>query len=230
MIRIGAHLAIWMSTIPGVATAGEISGQIIIDRSFNTRTIAPGVYELRGASTRGRTANHDQANEYDRVAVWLEPENGDAPAAAPLASSIQQRDRRFDPELVVVPVGSTLTFPNEDPIFHNIFSLSRTQSFDLGYYPKGQSRSVKFQRAGVVQVYCHVHPNMYAAIVVTSSPWFGKPAPDGTVFWKEIPAGKYRMMAWHKVAGLFRTDVVVPESGQVNVRFSIPIDEAQNDR
>jgi hypothetical protein len=134
---------------------------------------------------------------------------------------MQQQNRQLEPELLVLPVGSTVNFPNLDPIFHNIFSLSKAQPFDLGYYPKGKTKSVTFPHSGIVQVYCHVHPNMYGAIVVTSSRWFGKPAADGTFSWQDVPPGKYRLMIWQKFAGLFRRDLVIPESGSAGIRIAI---------
>jgi plastocyanin len=210
------------------ASAGEVTGRILIERSVRKKTIAPVTYDLRGATTVKEPRSNGPTNDFENVAVWLESEQAAVPVARPLTAAIQQRDRHFDPELLIVPAGSTVEFPNNDPVFHNIFSLSRSQSFDLGYYPQGHSRSVKFQRAGIVQVYCHVHPKMYTAIVVTSSPWFGKPAPDGTVSWKEVPPGKYRLMAWHRVAGLFRKDLAVANSGVVSVTLSIPLDESEN--
>jgi hypothetical protein len=105
-----------------------------------------------------------------------------------------------------------------------VFSLSKTQPFDLGFYPKGQSRTVKFNHPGIVQVYCHIHANMYAAIIVTSSPWYGKPSGDGSFSWNDVPAGHYRLSAWHKIAGLYKTEVDVPESGKVEVSIQVPVD------
>jgi plastocyanin len=205
-----------------------VSGRILIERSVRRKAIAPVTYDLRGANTVKEPTSGGSSNDYDNVAVWLEPQQDNIPPSKAVTATIHQRDRRFDPDLLIVPVGSTVEFPNNDPVFHNIFSLSRTQKFDLGYYPEGHSRSVKFQRTGIVQVYCHVHPKMYTAIVVTSSPWFGKPSAAGAVSWQDIPPGKYRMMAWHRVAGLFRKDVVVPDSGSVSVTLSIPLDESEN--
>src|SRR6202011_3296455 len=102
----------------------------------------------------------DAVNEFDRLVVILE---GSTDRPKPAESVvIEQKNMRFEPDFVVVPVGSTVQFPNADPIFHNIFSLSKSQPFDLGYYPQGQSRTVKFHNPGVIQVYCHIHANMYA--------------------------------------------------------------------
>jgi hypothetical protein len=109
-------------------------------------------------------------------------------------------------------------------MFHNIFSLSAAHSFDLGYYPKGQSRRVAFTRTGVVQVYCHVHSNMYAAVVVVPNRWAGQPASDGTFDWPDVPPGKYRLMAWQRFGGLYRRDLTIRD-GSIQVTMTIPEEE-----
>lgn len=203
--------------------AGEIQGHAIISKRLAKRTLSPVVYNLRGAIARAAsTSERGSSSEFDQLAIVLE--GGDQPQKAPETVTIDQRNIRFEPDLVIVPVGSTVQFPNSDPIFHNIFSLSKTQPFDLGFYPQHQSRTVKFTHSGIVQVYCHIHANMYAAIVVTSSPWYAKPAADGSFAWGDVPAGHYRLVAWHKVAGFFRTEIDVPGNGKVETTIRIPID------
>ena len=103
---------------------------------------------------------------------------------------MQQRNLRFDPDLLIVPTGSKVLFPNLDPVFHNIFSLSRTQTFDLGYYAEGKSREVVFSRPGIVQVYCHVHPEMYGVVVVTPSRWSFEARGGRHVFLRRCSARK----------------------------------------
>lgn len=205
------------------ANATEVCGKIIVQEKASRKTVAPVVYDLRGASVPEKFSSRENGSAFERVAIWLEP-NGRAEATsdAPVTARMQQRNRRFEPELLVIPIGSAVEFPNLDPIFHNIFSLSRTQLFDLGYYPEGHSRTVTFPRAGIVQAYCHVHPNMYGVIVVTSSPWFGKPAEDGSFSWSDVPPGKYRLMVWQKSAGLMHKKVVVPDTGKVELSVSVP--------
>jgi plastocyanin len=161
-------------------------------------------------------------NEFERTVVMIE--GGTLAPKPPVSLSIRQENARFNPDLLVVPVGSTVQFPNFDPIFHNVFSLSGARSFDLGYYPKGQSRSVKFDRSGIVQVYCHIHTNMYAAIVVTSSPWYAKPSLDGSFSFSGLPAGHYRVAAWHKIAGMRHAEVDVPANGLAEVTIRIPVE------
>ncbi len=206
------------------AAAGDVTGHAVVTKRLTKKALSPIVYNLRGtaapvAPPEGAGAS---VNEFDRMVVMLEGAN--ARPLPPVTAVLNQQGSRFDPELIVVPVGSTVQFPNSDPIFHNVFSLSKAREFDLGYYPQGQSRTVKFTSAGVVQVYCHIHANMYAAIVVTGSPWYAKPSADGNFAFSNVPAGRYRLTAWHKIAGYHKVDVVVPEAGSVDVNISVPVD------
>jgi plastocyanin len=213
----GGTVALILSVV-----CGDITGHAVITRRLSKKAVAPANYSLRGAQVPAAATDNEPFSEFDRMVVILEGGKSAPRAAENL--TIEQRNGRFEPDLVVLPVGSTVQFPNSDPIFHNVFSLSHAQSFDLGYYPKGQTRSVKFNREGIVQVYCHIHANMYAAIVVTASPWYTKPSGDGSFSWNNIPAGHYRVTVWHKVAGTFKTEVNVPESGSADVTIRVPVD------
>ena len=211
---IAAASAVW---------AGDISGHAIITKRLTKKKISPIVYNLRGTAPAAPASDSGETtNEFESLALVLE--GGSMPGKPPVAATLDQRNTRFDADVLIVPVGSTVEFPNSDPIFHNVFSLSKAQPFDLGFYPRGQSRSVKFNRAGIVQVYCHIHANMYAAIVVTASPWFGKPEADGSFSFKGVPAGHYRLTAWHKIAGMHALEVTVPEEGRVEVNIRVPVD------
>ena len=210
---------LFLSVLP--ILAGEVIGHAVITKRLSKKALSPVVYNLRGTAPPAAPAS-EPVNEFDRMVIMLD--GGSLPSRPPVTAVLDQRNGRFDPEIVIVPVGSAIDFPNFDPIFHNVFSLSKTQPFDLGFYPKGQSRTVKFNHAGIVQVYCHIHANMYAAIIVTSSPWYGKPSADGSFSWNDVPAGHYRLTAWHKIAGLYKTEVDVPESGKVEVSIQVPVD------
>jgi plastocyanin len=165
---------------------------------------------------------NEPVNEFERTVVFVE--GGNAAPRPPLTATVEQRNSRFVPDLIILPVGSTVQFPNADPIFHNVFSLSKVHPFDLGYYPKSQSRSVTFSHPGVVQVYCHIHADMYGAIVVTDSPWYGQPSSDGNFSFRGIPSGHYRVVAWHKVAGAHAAWVDIPENGPAEVTIGVPIE------
>ena len=128
------------------------------------------------------------------------------------------------PDLVVIPVGSSVVFPNMDPIFHNIYSLSKPKSFDLGNYDKGQTRKVTFPKPGIVDIYCHLHPNMQATVVVTPNRWFARPARNGQYRIANVPPGQYTLVAWHKTAGFFRKSIVVENAHDSTADFFIPLD------
>jgi plastocyanin len=207
------------------AMAADVHGHALVTKRLSKKALAPIVYNLRGTAAPIAARDTEPVNEFDRMVVILE--GGNLAPKPPVTEALNQHGSRFEPDLIVVPTGSTVQFPNLDPIFHNVFSLSKAQPFDLGYYPQGQSRTVKFNNPGVVQVYCHIHSNMYAAIVVTASPWFQKPSADGSFSFPNVPAGRYRLTAWHKIAGLHKVDIQVPEAGSVDVTIRVPVDTEQ---
>lgn len=219
MVRLRALAILLNSVLP--ILAADVSGHAVITKRLTKKALAPVVYNLRGTAPPAANAS-TPVNEFDRMVVMLE--GGSPPSKPSVTASLDQRNGRFEPEIVIVPVGSSVEFPNFDPVFHNVFSLSKAQPFDLGFFPKGQSRAVKFNHAGIVQVYCHIHANMYAAIIVTASPWFAKPAADGSFSWEDVPAGHYHLTAWHKIAGLYKTEIDVPETGKMEVSIQVPVD------
>jgi plastocyanin len=160
-------------------------------------------------------------DELSRVVVYLEAPGLDP--APPVSATLTQRNRRFDPEFVVILVGSTVSFPNADPIFHNVFSLSKIKAFDLGYYPAGQTQVVRFDRTGVVQVYCHLHADMGAAILVLPTALWTRPLPDGSFSLPRVPAGSYELVVWHRSAGFFQRRVTVNRDETLAVDLEIPL-------
>ena len=111
---------------------------------------------------------------------------------------MEQVGRRFSPDLVIVPVGSVVSFPNMDPIFHNVFSLSKPRIFDLGNYTKGDSRNVTFSKPGVVSVNCHLHPNMAGIVVITPNSWNARSDPAGNFELRDVPPGDYALLSGYK--------------------------------
>jgi len=151
----------------------------------------------------------------------------DAPTAANVPATraaVSQRNESFAPRVAAVTVGSTVDFPNLDSYFHNVFSLSRGDSFDLGRYPRGESRSRTFTRAGLVKVYCHLHSDMSATIVVFDHPYYTVPSTDGSFALDNVPAGRYRLSAWHERIGENVTPIVVTPGGTARASFALPID------
>jgi len=222
MTRAAFWVFVSLLTVCPPGVCAEVTGQIILQKKLTRPVVASAVYNLRAGTAESTRPVSQSANPFARVAVWLESDRPES--VTPVTATIEQRNRRFEPELVIVPKGSSIEFPNLDLVFHNIFSLSATRAFDLGYYPKGQTRQVKFPRTGVVQVYCHVHSNMYAAVVVVPNRWAGQPASNGTFEWPDVPAGKYRLMAWQRFGGLYVRELVV-EDRPVHIAMTIPEEE-----
>ena len=117
--------------------------------------------------------------DFSGVVVWLEAA-GSGAAPAPRHAEMVQKDKAFRPHVLAIPVGSVVDFPNYDPIFHNAFSNYSGQLFDVGLYPPFTSRKVTFRREGVVRVFCNIHPNMSAVILVLRTAYFAVTRADGT--------------------------------------------------
>ncbi len=229
-------LILLLGGMPNDVKAGEaaIAGRIIITKVLTKKRVVMPTYDLRGAAVTPPSPSNPakesdfSANELSRVVVYLEG-RGLTPGK-PTKVSLAQKDRQFEPEFVVVPVGSTVAFPNADPIFHNVFSLSKVKQFDLGYYPSGESRSVKFEQSGIVQVFCHIHADMSATILVLPNEFWARPDAEGKFSLTGVPPGTYKLIAWHRSAGLFTRSVTVKGQETQNVEFVIPVREPDSGR
>ena len=207
--------------------AADIEGTIVIRKQLTKRRVTAAVPLYQRGPGAGLTADAEEdplAAERARVAVWLEgPELKPGGDDAWTGARIEQKDRRFIPEIIVIPSGATVSFPNLDPIFHNVFSLSGARAFDLGNYPKGETRTVAFPTAGIVYLNCHLHSNMAATIVVTPNRWNTLGDRSGKFVLKDVPPGEYTAVAWHKAAGFFRHRVRVTDGNDAKTEFLIPL-------
>ena len=172
---------------------------------FSLLAIAP----LGAASVSGRVELRDsreatvrKAKNYSGVVVWLEPAPRNAPRApaAGLHAKMIQKDKTFIPHVLAITVGTTVDFPNLDPIYHNAFSNYDGQLFDVSLYPPGSSRSVRFTRPGIVRVFCNIHASMSAVIVVLDTPYFAVTGANGAFEISNAPAGQYTMKVFHERA------------------------------
>jgi len=111
---------------------------------------------------------------------------------------VLQKNKKFSPHVTVIGVGSTVDWPNLDPIFHNAFSNFAGQPFDTGLYPPGGTQRIRFQREGVVRVFCNIHSSMSAVIVVSPTPWFAATGRNGAFSVAEVPPGDYIVKVWHE--------------------------------
>lgn len=155
--------------------------------------------------------------------VWLE---GVAPAKTePKSAVIRQEGLEFRPRVVAVTVGSKVDFPNEDDLFHNVFSFATGFRIELGSYPKGESKSVVFEKKGQIDVRCEVHKHMRAVVHVFDHPYYAVAAADGTYSIPKVPPGKYTLVAWKEFFDPVRQDVEVKSDGaKVDVTLSALLD------
>jgi len=139
-------------------------------------------------------------------------------ASEPAATiDIAQHDTVFVPPAVAIRTGTVVRFPNADPFFHNVFSYARNARFDLGRYPEGHSREVRFAKEGIARIYCEIHEFMRAVVLVTRHPFGAVADEDGSFRFEGVPAGEYTLVAYHPDVGLFEGPVVVRQGETVRV-------------
>jgi plastocyanin len=201
---------------PAAQQTATVRGHVVID-------IPPGGRRPSSAYPSRAVAQAQLAppSEVENVVVFLK----DAPARAvpPRRAAIRQRGETFVPRVIAVPVGSTVDFPNDDPIYHNVFSLSRARTFNLGRFPRGESRAVKFDKAGIVKVFCDIHSHMAASVVVFDHPWFTVPDADGNFEIGDLPPGNPQITAWHERLGDTTIRVRTEGGRAASVEFVLPV-------
>lgn len=173
------------------AAAGTIAGRVEVRRPKGPPDPRPGVAALGEPDAPSRP-------DRTRSVVYLEvaPQPAFELPVGP-AAVLDQRDQAFLPYVLAVTVGTTVEFPNNDRTFHNVFSLSKPRRFDLGRYPRGQSRSVRFDRPGIVRVFCEIHSHMNAFVLVFAHPYFATTDPEGRYRIERVPPGEYQLSVWN---------------------------------
>jgi plastocyanin len=156
--------------------------------------------------------------DYSGVVISLKPVDGAALRVQPLKAAMTQKDKTFTPHVLAITVGTSVDFPNFDPIFHSAFSSYSGQIFDVGLYPPGSSRAVRFTREGIVRVFCNIHSSMSAVIDVLATPFFATTRNDGSFTLPSVPPGDYQLSIFHEratEATLKALDrrITVPSSG-----------------
>jgi plastocyanin len=222
--RVGAAGALMTCTAAWLASpvlsapeTGRIVGRVVLTTAVTT--------PLRSAAYATRRVERPSAvnaNELGNVVVFIQ----DPPRAGTLTTTharIAQEGESFSPRVVAITRGSTVDFPNSDPFFHDVFSLSRAASFDLGSYPRGSSRSQSFPRAGLVKVYCHIHSQMSASILIFDHPFFTIPRADGTFTIDGLPPGTYHVSAWHERIGENVETLRIDAGRAAEIEFSLPV-------
>jgi len=210
-----AGLSVMTSTNPAAQEPGSVRGRVSIGIPVTMK---------RATSTYSRsvpTVTLAPESELRHVVVYVK--DAAKTAVQPVRAEIHQRNENFVPRVVAVTVGSTVEFPNDDPIYHNVFSLSRTKTFDLGRFPKGKSRGERFDKAGIVKVFCQIHSHMAATVMVFDHPWFAIPDEHGEFDLSGVPPGMHQITAWHERLGETTLPLRVEPGHAATIDFVLPV-------
>ena len=150
--------------------------------------------------------------------VYLEKLEGAAPSAG--RAELAQKNKAFDPGMLIIQTGTTVRFPNRDKLYHNVFSLTAGSEFDLGLYAQGSAKSVTFSKSGVVEVFCNIHPDMVASILVLQNPHHVRVSDDGS-FRLPLPPGKHTIVAWWPKGPRVKREVEVTEGKMIDLSFEL---------
>jgi plastocyanin len=181
----------------GAPRAQQPTAVGLIRGHVDVRRAAPQIERRPTVNELGAPRAHGQ--DVMRSVVYLE--SAPSPAFAelePQRATLDQRNETFVPHVLAITVGTTVEFPNSDNTYHNVFSISKTRSFDLGHYAAGHSKSVRFDRPGIVRVFCEIHSHMSAFILVFSHRYFSVTSADGRYQIGRVPAGRYALDAWNE--------------------------------
>lgn len=200
---------------------GAIRGRVTLTKRVRGTALPSTAYPTRAI---GR---HDAPPipEISNVVVYVRDPGFRGPLAVRRAE-LRQENETFVPRTLAVTKGSTVDFPNNDPFFHNVFSLSGAANFNLGRYPRGETRSQTFSKTGIVKVYCQIHSHMSATILVLDHPYFTVPATDGNYELSNLPPGEYTVVGWHERVGERAARVRVQAGQTTSVDLSLPVGDS----
>jgi plastocyanin len=201
---------------PRVGRAGTIRGRVEVRRPAVPTERRPNVADLGTPA-----AVRDLSDRLTSVVYLESAPRAATTAAAPGRAVLDQRDERFVPHVLAITTGTVVDFPNSDRIYHNVFSLSKTRPFDLGRYAAGRSKSIKFDRPGVVRVFCDIHSHMNAFILVFDHPYFSLTDADGRYRIDNVPPGSYSLVAWNEGVSSDPLPVTVPDGGEAELDFAL---------
>jgi plastocyanin len=179
----------------------------------------PGRAHEQGAADE----NQPQAGGYSDVVVYLEPDPKlpATPRPTQRRAELTQSGMSFVPRVLPIMVKESVDFPNRDPFYHNVFSYSATKRFDLGRYSEGGNGSVTFPNPGEVRVFCDIHSDMNAVILVLSNRFFAQPDSSGRFEILDVPAGKHRLTVWHPDVEGKTIDVEVPDDAAHELEINL---------
>jgi plastocyanin len=187
------------------ALGGEVRGTVHITSDVvmpMQASLDPYAGTLNSVGTPDDARGRRRASSPKDIVVYLEGPGAQAALRTGAGRpELRQINQSFEPHVLGVSVGTTVDFPNGDLVYHNVFSYSKTKRFDLGYYGKGKSKSVTFDKPGLVQVFCDIHSTMSAYVLVVDSPWVTQPDEKGDYVFPDVPNGTYTLRVWHPDLG-----------------------------
>jgi len=193
-----------------------------------TGAATAGAEDLHGTIQLVAKGGKAAATESDvtQAVVYFEPAGGAPPRRAEAPFEMVTRQKQFTPRVLAVPRGARVRFPNQDPILHNVFSVSPGNFFDLGLYNQGPGKEQKLDKPGLVRVFCNVHHAMVAYILVLDTPYYTQPGPDGKFSLTGLPKGPGRLTIWHEQADPWTASLTLPQaqqgpSGSITARVEV---------
>lgn len=211
LLTCGLAIALVLSAalVPAQPRPGAIRGRVEVRRVIPVPERRPSVSALG-------TPPPKEIPDLRRTVVYLES----APSLAlearePVRARMDQRNETFLPHVLAVDAGTLVDFPNNDTTYHNVFSLSSVRKFDLGRYAQGKSKTLRFDRPGVVRIFCDIHSHMSAFVLVFNHPFHTTTSDDGRYRLDNVPPGTYTVTVWHEGQSRDSRSVTVPASGGV---------------
>jgi plastocyanin len=204
-----------LSARGGGARPGAIRGHVELRRALAVSERRPAVAEL------GAPGDRDRGDRLKSVVYLDVAPRGAFEQTEPGHTVMDQQHEMFVPHVLAISTGTTVEFPNSDRIYHNVFSLSKAARFDLGRYAVGKSKSVRFDRAGIVRVFCDIHSHMNAFILVFSHPFFAATDEAGRYRIDNVPPGTYNLIAWNEGLASEPKPVTIPDGGLTEIDFTL---------
>ena len=198
------------------ARNGAIRGRVDLRKTPAPAEPRPNVADLGAAA-----ATLDISDRLRSIVYLESAPRGAFESVETTHAVMDQRGERFVPHILAITTGTTVDFPNSDHIYHNVFSLSKTKRFDLGRYAAGHSQPVRFDRPGIVRVFCDIHSHMNAFILVFSHPFFSLTDNEGRYRIDNIPPGSYNVIAWNEGVQSEPRAVTVPDGGVAEEDFAL---------
>lgn len=225
MSRVLAGAALLLVVIAPASQSqdsGLVTGRVRLTTRVRGTPLPSNVYQPRAVGHHGASPTPEIRN----VVVYLKDVayRGMLPTSR---AEVLQKNEAFVPRVLAITRGSTVAFPNDDPYFHNVFSLSSAAAFNLGRYPKGKTSRWEFKKPGLVKVFCNIHSHMAASILVLDHPYFAIPELDGTFALPAVPPGRYTLVGWHERIGDRTTSIVVQPGRPLSVELSLPVEDGR---